>query len=193
MGNSSSLARSYPEFLAHVATANSFAVLLGRDIVWEAVHVWPMDVLVPFLWSLTNGVAVMCQGPGKRVRMISIHTFYRMYTCLQTLVRIEGKIAKQTGMEEKKMDDVDAECLICMDAMMEVILPCSHGYCQKCINAWNVRDQDCPTCRQAIGNNLEQWHFDFGTPNEEVLKHKNETILELEALLQCDDPQFTEF
>lgn len=54
--------------------------------------------------------------------------------------------------------DPDAkECPICMDAAPDVILPCAHAFCKKCLGAWAGKSAECPLCRQAQGDEDEQW------------------------------------
>lgn len=39
----------------------------------------------------------------------------------------------------------DVECVICMDRKAEVILPCSHMYCEQCFDEWSVKlSHFCP-------------------------------------------------
>lgn len=54
--------------------------------------------------------------------------------------------------------DPDAkECPICMDATPDVILPCAHAFCKKCLGAWSGQSSECPLCRQAAGDEDDQW------------------------------------
>ena len=54
--------------------------------------------------------------------------------------------------------DPDAkECPICMDAAPDIILPCAHAFCKKCLGAWSGKSDECPLCRQSQGDEDEQW------------------------------------
>ncbi|XP_067949524.1 RING finger protein 141-like [Watersipora subatra] len=60
----------------------------------------------------------------------------------------------------------DNECCICMERDCELILPCTHGYCEQCINHWsetsrNPRDRHrqntCPICRGPLQDASNDW------------------------------------
>ena len=62
-------------------------------------------------------------------------------------------VAHQGGHEEDKND-----CIVCMDAPMDVILvPCGHSnLCSWCANAVKQRHEGlCPTCREPIKEILQ--------------------------------------
>jgi hypothetical protein len=42
------------------------------------------------------------------------------------------------------------ECTICMEQQVDVVLNCSHGFCQKCISDWQREHQSCPVCRAQL-------------------------------------------
>ena len=51
------------------------------------------------------------------------------------------------GTEEENI------CCICMEARTNLILACTHNYCEKCIKEWQVTSNTCPICRCAAGKN----------------------------------------
>mmetsp|Transcript_54881 Transcript_54881/g.66119 ORF Transcript_54881/g.66119 Transcript_54881/m.66119 type:complete len:96 (-) Transcript_54881:118-405(-) len=47
-----------------------------------------------------------------------------------------------------------------MDGRIEIVLPCSHGYCHKCACHWVRTHEHCPICRDDISKKEfedEQW------------------------------------
>jgi hypothetical protein len=42
------------------------------------------------------------------------------------------------------------ECSICMDASIDIVLPCLHGYCSTCWTDWSSHSSTCPHCRGEI-------------------------------------------
>jgi hypothetical protein len=72
-----------------------------------------------------------------------------------------------------------------MNSNIQVILPCSHGYCSKCIDDWHKRNDDCPNCRQKIGLNNDQWQLTgtFTISQEEYLTLKDSTIKQIMQII----------
>jgi hypothetical protein len=68
------------------------------------------------------------------------------------------KIQKQKQLnkiEESKTNDLDSSssdydfnlCGICFELPMEVVLECSHSFCERCIHDWRKKHNTCPLCR----------------------------------------------
>jgi hypothetical protein len=47
----------------------------------------------------------------------------------------------------------DEICCICMDSRSNMILSCTHNYCEQCIKEWHVTSNTCPICRAKHGEN----------------------------------------
>lgn len=77
------------------------------------------------------------------------------------------------------------ECCICMERKSSIILPCSHTYCEKCIDSWWERGEDhqsCPLCRQKIKDKGEQWVLmSERPPASEVEKEVSSCVVGLAA------------
>lgn len=59
------------------------------------------------------------------------------------------------------------ECSICMDAGIDILLPCLHGYCSICWEDWKSHSNTCPQCRGEISpsgkenvGNDDFWQFE---------------------------------
>jgi len=58
-----------------------------------------------------------------------------------------GKYATQQELSEYGEDS----CSICRDKMtIPVVLPCSHFFCQECIETWFTNERSCPICRTVV-------------------------------------------
>lgn len=58
---------------------------------------------------------------------------------------------------ETEGDSDEEECVICMDRKARIILPCSHSYCEECIEAWQDFHRSCPMCRASVGSREDSW------------------------------------
>lgn len=52
------------------------------------------------------------------------------------------------------------ECSICLDAAVEVVLPCSHSFCAKCANDWRQNNPTCPCCRENLLEASSDWQLE---------------------------------
>lgn len=89
----------------------------------------------------------------------------------------EGKPEKKTGVtgiassrddhqEMCKSLDEEEECMICMDDVQQIVLPCTHGFCSRCAKFWVEAHMDCPVCRRNMSRNefrREQWQLETWT------------------------------
>jgi len=52
----------------------------------------------------------------------------------------------------------EPECCICMERRSSIILPCTHAYCEKCIDSWcESHAHTCPLCRMKLKDKSDQW------------------------------------
>lgn len=64
-----------------------------------------------------------------------------------------GMSAKMNDDEEKKEQEKvdteeDKECCLCLFEKNELVLPCTHAFCEGCIKDWFSRNnKECPICR----------------------------------------------
>lgn len=47
------------------------------------------------------------------------------------------------------------ECSICMDAAIDIVLPCLHGYCSACWEDWSTHSNTCPHCRDEVKDSCQ--------------------------------------
>mmetsp|Transcript_1371 Transcript_1371/g.1963 ORF Transcript_1371/g.1963 Transcript_1371/m.1963 type:complete len:243 (+) Transcript_1371:425-1153(+) len=94
-----------------------------------------------------------------------------IYESMERLKGISGKHANIPESNQSFDADTDAECVICMDADVEILLPCAHGFCSACAQAWVESHNDCPLCRRYMSNNSfrsEQWQIETWSQSDTV-------------------------
>jgi len=65
----------------------------------------------------------------------------------QVAVAVTGSL--KAGEKRSLSFDPD-ECSICMDASIDIVLPCLHGYCSACWEDWSSHSSTCPHCRDEV-------------------------------------------
>lgn len=71
------------------------------------------------------------------------------------------------------------ECCICMEHRPEVTLPCTHSYCLRCIEQWNVSNTTCPLCREEFESTQETWVMSEAPESSEVLSEMQRALAQL--------------
>ena len=56
------------------------------------------------------------------------------------------------SMSKSSCRDEDI-CCICMESRSNLILSCTHNFCEKCIKEWQISNKSCPICRCFAGEN----------------------------------------
>ena len=96
------------------------------------------------------------------IRRCSIETFYRVVVpaLRQITERYENReqneeTARQIEENEDTIPREDRgvageECSICLDASLEVIARCGHGFCHECYTRWLRRSATCALCRERL-------------------------------------------
>ncbi|XP_046394032.1 RING finger protein 141-like isoform X2 [Ischnura elegans] len=69
------------------------------------------------------------------------------------------------------------ECCICLERQPDVLLPCTHSYCQHCIELWNVDHKTCPVCRETFESTDDTWVVISEAPGSDEIGKEIRTSL----------------
>ncbi|XP_022088358.1 RING finger protein 141-like [Acanthaster planci] len=61
-------------------------------------------------------------------------------------------------VEQVSLESIDeGDCCICMEKKADIVLSCTHTYCQLCIEDWRKQHNTCPMCMDDMGNAKDLW------------------------------------
>lgn len=169
---------TYLQFLESISTlnelANSYGDAYGRCLVFRIRK----DTDNTMWWKGT--VRIKCHkvnghtGAIESTRVLSLKQYVYLYNEItrQTSAASSQQTDEEcgahgpsnildastlfTGLDEH-VDVNDIECVICMDRKAEVILPCSHMYCEQCFDEWQDSHKTCPMCRATVRSGQDTW------------------------------------
>ncbi len=103
---------------------------------------------------------------------------------IQRLDDVYGEI-EEVADKDKKSDASDVgiglkeECIICLERVPELILPCAHSYCLPCIEQWSVNNKTCPVCRETVDDIDEGWVVSEGPDSLEIATEIQKSLMNL--------------
>ncbi|XP_049637040.1 RING finger protein 141 [Suncus etruscus] len=169
---------TYEEFLGRVAELNDVIAKVAsgqeKHLLFE---VQPGSDTSAF-WKVA--VRVVCtkinksSGIVEASRIMNLYQFIQLYRDITS--QAAGVLAQTSASENldensssvkscqaslwmgrvKQLTD-EEECCICMDGRADLILPCAHSFCQKCIDKWSDQHRNCPICRLQMSGTNESW------------------------------------
>ncbi|XP_057692757.1 RING finger protein 141 [Corythoichthys intestinalis] len=178
---------TYEEFLARVAELNDLAAKLASGQHKHLLFEVQPGSDATALWKVA--VRIVCtkinkdNGTVEASRIMNLYQFIQLYRDMTSqasgVLAAEGATAPEASCAPpvdadacqasmwmgrvKELTD-DEECCICMDGKADLILPCTHSFCQKCIDKWS---RNCPMCRLQVTAANDSWVMsDFPTEND---------------------------
>ncbi|XP_062317734.1 RING finger protein 141 [Osmerus eperlanus] len=169
---------TYDEFLGRMAELNDVTAKLAAGQPKHLLFEVQTGSDSSALWKVA--VRIVCtkinkeNGMVEASRIMNLYQFIQLYRditsqaaeVLSAGVASEGPSGQLSSAEScqasmwmgrvKQLTD-EEECCICMDGKADLILPCAHSFCQKCIDKWSGQSRNCPICRLQVTAANESW------------------------------------
>uniref|UniRef100_A0AAZ3RCW9 RING finger protein 141 n=1 Tax=Oncorhynchus tshawytscha TaxID=74940 RepID=A0AAZ3RCW9_ONCTS len=147
---------NYEEFLARVAELNDVTAKLAAGQQKHLIFEVQTGSDTSALWKVA--VRIVCTKINKENGMVEASRIMNLYQFIQlyhdiTSQAVEVLSAEGASLLSRTLSSGDScqasmwmgrvkqltdeeECCICMDGKSDLILPCAHSFCQKCIDKW---------------------------------------------------------
>lgn len=126
----------------------------------EALRIMNLYQFLQLYKDITNHAAGAFAHPSSDAAEDNAESFSSMSSCQASILM--GKVKQVTD---------DEECCICMDGRADLILPCAHSFCQKCIDKWSDRNRNCPLCRLQVTGANDSWVVSDAPTEEDVASY----------------------
>ncbi|XP_060779757.1 RING finger protein 141 [Neoarius graeffei] len=183
---------TYEEFLAHIAELNDVTAKLAVGQPKHLLFEVQPGSDASALWKVA--VRIVCtkinkeDGMVEASRIMNLYQFIQLYKDITSqaaeVLAAEGSMECSSGQlssaascqasmwmgRVKQLTD-EEECCICMDGKADLILPCAHSFCQKCIDKWSGQSRNCPICRIQLTAANESWVISDAPTEEDMASY----------------------
>lgn len=180
---------TYEEFLGRVAELNEVTAKLAAGQQKHLLFEVQPGSDASALWKVA--VRIVCtkinkeDGIVEASRIMNLYQFNQLYKDITSqaaeVLAGEGAAECSSGQlssaescqasmwmgRVKQLTD-EEECCICMDGKADLILPCAHSFCQKCIDRWSGQSRNCPICRIQVTAANESWVMSDAPTEEDI-------------------------
>ncbi|XP_063053729.1 RING finger protein 141 [Engraulis encrasicolus] len=177
---------TYEEFLGRVAELNEVTAKLAAGQQKHLLFEVQPGSDSSALWKVA--VRIVCtkinkeDGVVEASRIMNLYQFIQLYKDVTSqaaevfsgeaaasgqLSSVESCQASMWMGRVKQLTD-EEECCICMDGKADLILPCAHSFCQKCIDKWSGQNRNCPICRIQVTAANESWVMSDAPTEEDI-------------------------
>ena len=91
--------------------------------------------------------------------LMTIEDFYKYYNLLmnsRSIFLTEQMKERMRYLKKSNNQNIDEDvCPICIENNVDLSLPCSHFFCNKCLKTWIVKSDSCPLCRYKLKINIK--------------------------------------
>ncbi|KAI4792919.1 hypothetical protein KUCAC02_033052 [Chaenocephalus aceratus] len=166
---------TYEEFLGRVCELNDVTAKLASGQQKHLLFEVQPGSDATALWKVA--VRVLCTKINKETGMVEASRIMNLYQFIQLYRDVTSQAAEvlcAEGASSAQLPSADScqasmwmgrvkqltdeeECCICMDGKSDLILPCAHSFCQKCIDKWSGQSRNCPICRLQVTAANDSW------------------------------------
>ena len=119
---------------------------------------------------------------------ITIDDFYKYFNLLMNSrsIFLNEQMKQNMGKLEKNNNEEDEDesgiCPICSENKVNLSLPCSHFFCDKCIKTWIGKSDLCPLCRYKLKVNKKEPTGVTGAQSWNLIDEVDQDLLEKENM-----------
>ncbi|XP_020857592.1 RING finger protein 141 [Phascolarctos cinereus] len=170
---------TYEEFLGRVAELNDVTAKVAsgqeKHLLFEVQPGSDSSALWKVLARVVCTKINKSSGIVEASRIMNLYQFIQLYKDITS--QAAGVLAQDVTTSEATAESLSSvsscqasiwmgrvkqltdeeECCICMDGRADLILPCAHSFCQKCIDKWSDRHRNCPICRLQMSGVNDSW------------------------------------
>ncbi|KAI4901619.1 hypothetical protein NFI96_000817 [Prochilodus magdalenae] len=183
---------TYEEFLGRVAELNEVTAKLAAGQQKHLLFEVQPGSDASALWKVA--VRIVCTKINKEDGLVEASRIMNLYQFIQLYRDITSQASEVLATEDaaegsseqlpsaqscqasmwmgrvKQLTD-EEECCICMDGKADLILPCAHSFCQKCIDKWSGQSRNCPICRIQVTAANESWVMSDAPTDEDIASY----------------------
>lgn len=184
---------TYEEFLGRVAELNDVTARLASGQDKHLLFEVQPGSDTSALWKVV--VRVLCTKINKTSGIVEVSRIMNLYQFIQLYKDItshaDSVFTQSSSDVQENVEDLSSvsscqasilmgkvkqltdeeECCICMDGRADLILPCAHSFCQKCIDKWSDRNRNCPICRLQVTGVNDSWVVSDAPTKEDVANY----------------------
>jgi len=188
---------SYEEFINKLGELNKLSATCLDSTGNKLIFAVKKGSDTSIFWKATVQIACVKVDPVinkvHSYRLINLKEFLQIAETLQNHYKIaeeskksaedksNASVLEENITESLKANNLELQnaCCICFERKPDVLLPCTHVYCEKCIDEWNQGHHNCPICRKSLDSTDESWVISEVPEADEISEEIKNTLMSL--------------